>query len=127
MMTMKREQRRAAGNSTFVDRMVSHMRNYHAETVAALSDRELRSRVRHGIERGRTHGLTWEYSLASFVGHMFEICPEFDKHPAIERVLRDESIEVNRRVDALLGYVTDDEWEEAAKQCDAEAYWRQQL
>jgi hypothetical protein len=68
MLAVKRDQRRAVGDSTFIDRLVKHMRSYHADAVASLSDREIRKRVGHGIKRARSHGLTWEYNLASFVG-----------------------------------------------------------
>jgi hypothetical protein len=124
MLLISREQREKAGEPAFVDRVVRHFRRYHMEAVCALPDEVLRRRVVHGIARGRSYGLTWEYRLTVFVAHMIRINPEFDKQPAIQRALRDPNVEPDRRIDALAANVTPDEWEAAARQCEPEAYWR---
>ncbi|WP_437518059.1 hypothetical protein [Sorangium sp. So ce1099] len=120
---MKRRQMSEAGDPAFVDRTVGHFRRFHGEATASLSDDELRFRIRHGLERGRAHGLTWESSLTVFVAHMIELCPAFDEHPAAARVLADASLPPDERVEALLAHLSDDEWEEAARVCDPVAYW----
>ncbi len=124
MLTIKRQQRELAGELAFVERTIEHFRDYHEETVGLLDDDELRRRVARGIERGRGWGLTWEYSLTVFVAHMFEICPTFDEHPAIRRVLSDALLPPDERIDALLERVKDEEWEEIVQDCDPEGAWR---
>ncbi|WP_437538983.1 hypothetical protein WME79_22890 [Sorangium sp. So ce726] len=123
MLRVKRHQRSQAGDPAFVDRTAAHFRRFHGDATAGLSDDELRFRIRHGIERGRAHGLTWESSLTVFVAHMIEICPAFDEHPAAARVLADEAIPADERVEALLSHLSEDEWEEAARMGDPAAYW----
>ncbi|WP_438030761.1 hypothetical protein [Sorangium sp. So ce233] len=123
MLKVKRRQRSEAGDPAFVDRTVGHLRRFHGVATERLSDDELRFRVRHGLARGRGHGLTWESSLTVFVAHMIELCPAFDEHPAAARVLADASIPPDERVEALLAHLTEEEWEEAARMCDPVAYW----
>ncbi|EYF04382.1 hypothetical protein [Chondromyces apiculatus] len=124
MFLVTREQRQKTGDPAFVDRVMTHFRRYHAEAVAILPDDVLRRRVTHGIERGRTYGLTWEYSLTVFLAHMMRIHPEFDRHPAIQRELHDPARgEPDERIDALATHVSEQAWDEAAQQGDPEAYW----
>jgi len=125
MLLVSRAQRQQVGDPAFVERVVEHFRRYHIEAVYMLPDDVLRKRVAHGIERGRSYGLTWEYSLTVFVAHMMRINPEFDKHAAIQRVLHDASIEPDERINELPAMVSDEEWEEAGRQCDPETYWQQ--
>ena len=124
MLAIKREQREVLGEPAFVDRLIAYLRRAHLEWVYALSDDELRMRVVHGLAKGRGYGLTWEFSLTVFVSHMLTIGPEFDKEPAIQRVLRDESIAPDSRMEALLGRaVSEDDWYDAVAMCDRDEYW----
>jgi hypothetical protein len=125
MLAIKKAQREVMGEPAFVDRTIAFMKRRYLGWVHFLSDDELRMRVLHGIEKGRSYGLTWEQSLVVFVTHMLTIGPEFDKHPAIQRVLRDSSIDPpDRRMEALLGRdVSDDDWEESSDMCNPDEYW----
>ena len=123
MLVVKREQRQKMGDPAFVDRTAEHMREYHLPQVYDLEDDELRFRVRHGVEKARRYGLTWESSLTIFVSHMTTIHPAFDEQPAIQAVLTDEKIPGDEKMQALLGLVEDDDWEEAANQSDPAEYW----
>jgi hypothetical protein len=100
------------------------IRAEHPEAVQALSDEELLRRVTLGIERAGSHGLTWDASITAFVAIMFEVAPTFDEQPAIARVLKDESIPADERIDALWDRTTDEDWDEAeARARFAEAFW----
>ena len=123
MFAIKREQREALAEPAFVERTVNYLRDTFLLHVHMLDDAELRTRVKHGIERARSYGLTWESSITIFVTHMLTINPEFDKQKTIKRVLLDADISVNSRMSAMLGLVDDEDWEEATTQCDPEAYW----
>jgi len=124
MLRVSQDQRRIVGEPAFVDRVVFHFIRYRHEDVDHISDRVLRARVEHGLTVGRAYGLTWEYSLTVFVTHMIGINPEWHLQPAIHRALGDESLPPDLRIDAIFGAVTDDDWEEAAERCDADAYWQ---
>lgn len=110
--------------SAFVDRTVAHVRRFYPQRVASLSELVLRARVSHCLARGRAHGLTWEYSLTVFVAHMLTLCPTFDEHPEIQRVLRDSPLPPDERMDELLREVPEQAWQQLAERCDAAAYWR---
>lgn len=125
MLLVTREQRQKAGEPAFVQRVVDHFRRCHEEAVLELSDQVLRERVVHGLAKGRSYGLTWEYSLTVFVAHMLRINPEFDKHPAIQRELTDPARGApDERIDKLVAYVSDEAWDEASRRVDPEVYWR---
>jgi len=124
MLVFKRAQRQKMGEPAFIDRTAAHMREFHLPQVYHLEDDELRFRVRHGVEKARRYGLTWESSLTIFVSHMTTIHPAFDEQPAIQAVLTDVTIPGDEKMQALLGLVEDDEWEEAANQGDPAEYWK---
>jgi hypothetical protein len=123
MFAVKREQRQKMGESAFVERTMEWLRENHLSFVYDLDDDELRLRVRHGVAKARGYGLTWESSLTIFVSHMLTINPEFDRQPAVQAALTDPTIPGDEKMQALLGLVDDDEWEEAAKMCDPVLYW----
>jgi hypothetical protein len=125
MLAIKKAQREAMGEPEFVERTIAFIKRRYPGWVYPLSDDELKMRVLHGIEKGRSYGLTWEQSLVVFVTHMLTIGPEFDKQPAIQRVLRDSSIDPpDRRMEALQGRdVSDEDWDQSCAMCDREEYW----
>ena len=124
MLKIRPQQADSLAASAFVDRTVDHVRRFHPRAVAGLTALQLRARVVHCIDRGRAQGLTWEYSLTVFVAHMLTLCPTFDEHPEIRRVLDDGSLLPDERIDALLREVPDAAWQQVADECDAAAYWR---
>lgn len=124
MLKIRLQQADALAASAFVDRTVAHLRRFHPAVVAPLSELELRRRVAHCIDRGRGHGLTWEYSLTVFVAHMMTLCPTFDAHPDVARVLAASPLPPDERMDALLRELPDATWQQIADTCDAADYWR---
>ena len=135
MLTIRREQFEAfrhVAESAFVRRVVEHLRENVADSVVQLpnevilvkqiSDERLRGMVRRGIARARDYGMDWESSVTAFVALMFVAAPNFDKHPLIERVLRDERVEANSRVDQLWERTSEDNWEAIRKNYDPTAW-----
>lgn len=72
----------------FAERLVRHARAEYP-AVSSLSDAALRARVDAALERARGYGLTWEYTLAEFVGRDLTVSPEFDRHPDLVVALRE--------------------------------------
>src|SRR5258708_7547093 len=116
--------------AAFEERVIEYLRAEHAEavvelstgtvTLAELPDEPLRQTVRARLERARAYGMTWESTLTSFVALTFVVAEHFDDQPAIHRVLSDDQIEPDLRIDQLWEQTTD----EAAiiKRLD-EAWW----
>ena len=124
MIRITREQREKVGEPAFVGRVVQHFQVFHLDLVHFLPDLVLRRRIRHGLAKGRSYGLTWEYNLTVFVAHMFRIHPEWHLQPAIHRVLTDASIEPDERIDALPALVSDDDWDDAYLRGEPDLYWQ---
>lgn len=124
MLKIRPQQTDAMAASAFLDRTVVHVRRFYPDLVAPLSQLELRARVSHCVARGRSHGLTWEYSLTVFVAHMLTLCPTFDEHPEVKRVLLRSPLPPDERMDELLREIPDQCWQQIAQTCDAAAYWR---
>src|SRR5215208_5758740 len=102
---------RPVAEAAFVRRVVERLREHHADTVIQLpnevilvkqiSDDRLYEMARFAIARAREYGMDWESSVTAFVVLMFVAAPNFDKHPLLQRVLRDERVAVNSRIDQL--------------------------
>ena len=122
-MQITREQRQKMGDPPFVDRTVDRFRTYFLEHVYMLEIEELRFRVKHGIAKARSYGLTYESSITTFVAHMLTLNPDFDKQLAVQRALHDPEIEPDGRMGAMMATVDDEDWEAAAEQCDPTVYW----
>lgn len=135
MLIIRQEQIEAfqpVAEAAFVRRVVEHLRADHADAVVQLpnevilvkqiSDERLYGIVKHAITRARDYGITWESSLTAFVVLMFVAAPNFDKHPLIERVLRDERVEANSRVDQLWERTSEENWEAVRKNYDPAAW-----
>jgi hypothetical protein len=114
--------------TAFVRRVVEHLRDHHSETVVQLpnevilikqiSDERLRRMARGGMARARDYGMDWESSVTAFVVLMFIAAPNFDSHPLIQRVLRDERAAANSRIDQLWERTTEENWEAVRKNYD---------
>ena len=119
-------------DANFIKRLVAQLRREHAETavmlpgsvstVKQLPDETLQQLVAGGIERARAYGLSYESALAAFVVIMFEAAPNFDRHPLIQRHLKDEKTPPNERVDQLLEEATEENWEAVKKSYKSSAW-----
>lgn len=91
----------------FVKTVADFVRNRNPVQVAALSEQVLYDRVRYGIARGRQHELTDRSALKVFVSLMFELAPNFDKHPPLAVYLIGSPQDQQRRMSLLLDEVSD--------------------
>lgn len=108
----------------YVGDLARHLRAEHGEAVAGLDDAELERRIRIGVARAEYYGMDADAAIFGFVAMMFEVAPTFDRQPAIRRVLRDDSIPPDLRIDALWDRTTDEDWDEAERLGqEAEAFW----
>jgi hypothetical protein len=118
--------------SAFVRRVVEHLRENHADVVVQfpnevmlikqIADEQFYTLVRCGIARARTLGMDWESGITAFVVLMFVAAPNFDQHPLIQRVLKDERVTANSRVEHLWERTSEENWEAVRKNYDAQAW-----
>jgi hypothetical protein len=100
----------------FTRRLASFVRERHPRAVVRLPDKTtavrhlddetLNGLVRVGIARARSYGLESESSLAAFVVTMFLMAPNFDAHPLVRRVLKDEKVKEDAKFNRLLQAVS---------------------
>ncbi len=115
-MIIRDEQRKAFRplvEEALVSSIYDYLRAYPDPVFATLSKNELEARVKRGIEKGRQYGLTWEASLCAFVGLTVLIAPNFDLHPAVNKILTDKNIEPNERPITLVNDLSEADWEAA--------------
>lgn len=105
------------------NRIVVHVWENHQRIVNTLPRDLLHDMVRNGISRARRHGLRLESSLTAFVSLMFEISPTFDEHPEILRILEDNTVEPDKRIELLLTCVSGKSWEEAGQRYNEVAWF----
>jgi len=135
MLTIRGDQIQSFDNvadEMFVDRVSQYLREHHADTaiqlpeatstVQDLNDETLHDLVRHGITRAREYGITHESTLAAFVVLQFETAPNFDDHPLLRRVLKDDRVDANLRIDRLLERATPENWQAVKTRYDAGAW-----
>ncbi|MEW6730074.1 MAG: hypothetical protein AB1489_01935 [Acidobacteriota bacterium] len=95
-------------------------------TIAQLPRELLLQMVQTGIVRARKYGFEWESTIGAFVTLMFVAAPNFDDHPLILRILKDEKIPVHTRINELWSKTTEPNWEAVKQRYDANA-WRLKL
>jgi hypothetical protein len=118
--------------AAFVRRVVEHLRTHHGDVVIQLpnevvlvkqiADERLHRIARQGVRRARGYGMDWESGVTAFVVLMFVAGPNFDKHPLVERILRDERVAANSRIDQLWERTSDDNWEAVRNNYDPAAW-----
>ena len=107
----------------FLSFIVEHLQRECRDSVRDIDQVSLREMAANGLARARGHGLRRARDLVAFVAIMFEIAPNFDEQADIRRALRDPTVPIDRRFDAMLERVPDRAWEEAARAKVAEAWF----
>jgi hypothetical protein len=137
MLRMRPEQLQViqhVAEASFVNRLADHLTAKHADAVVRLPRRtttvkelpleELKGLVRNGIGRARAYGLTWESSVGGFVAVAFVVAPNFDAHPLIRRVLKDERVPADLRIDQLWRRTTKKTWAKVRERYEPAAWSR---
>ncbi|MDI1480058.1 hypothetical protein [Polyangium sp. y55x31] len=124
MLLVTKAQRRDAGYSAFVDRVVRHMKLHYWADVGHLPPEVLWRRVSHCVEKGRERGFTYERSLAIFTANMMRIDPKFHEQKNIAALLDDADRPEEERLEGLVKEISPDDWAEAGEMCaDKQDYW----
>src|SRR4051812_4989510 len=90
-----------------VDTLLRYVKRTQVDMIRDIDPFSLRKMVENGITRARSHGLARLDDLATFIGLMFEIGPNFDEQPDIRRVLDEPSIPADRKIAVLMERVPD--------------------
>ena len=136
MLTIRAQQMKVfqpAAEAAYLRNTVEFLRQQYAKVavqlpgglslVEQLSEMDLRAMVADGIARARGYGMSSEVALSTFVVLMFVAAPNFDTHPLIQRVLKDEKFAPDARIDQLWVHTSEQNWEVVKQKYDAAA-WR---
>ncbi len=85
-------------------------------TIGNLPFATLLEMVRQGIARARAYGMAFESSFAAFLAIMIEFAPNFDEHPQVQQILKDESLPPDARLDRVLDEAILEQQREEIKQ-----------
>ena len=97
----------------FIDFVVKHVKQECPDNVRGIDPVSFREMVTNGLARARSYDLEKPQDLTAFVAIMFDISPNFDEQPNIQQALRDQSIPIEQRFNAMIERVPDKTWEEA--------------
>ena len=84
----------------------------YAFIVEGLPDDLLDAMIGHGLRAARSFGLSQPGDLAGFVFVMFEVGPEFYRHPRIRAVLQDPGVPPERKLTAAFERTDEQVWDE---------------
>lgn len=118
--------------TAFLNSLTEYLQQHHSQVAVQLGENlivvakipieQLKVLVENGIKRARTYGMTDESSLAAFVILMFVTAPNFDDHPLIQRLLTDEKVLANERIDTLWQHTTEQNWQVIKQNYNASAW-----
>lgn len=136
MLKIRRQQLDAftpIADAAFERRLMSYLRENHPDVVVQLPtghvllrqipEETLSKLVHNGIARARGYGMSWESTLSAFVVLMFVAAPNFDEHLHVQRILRDESIVPNARIEQLWKRTSEEDWNTIAQRYNS-ATWQ---
>ncbi|MGD9171233.1 MAG: hypothetical protein PVI97_14400 [Candidatus Thiodiazotropha sp.] len=112
-----------ANEETFIDFISEHLKDESYDYVKRLPDDALKEMIANGLKRARGYGFKAANDLTAFVVFMFETAPNFDEHPTVNKIFKDNSIPIDQRFDCMLKNMTDEEWEEAHENYDEDAWF----
>lgn len=117
MLTIRKEQfevfeRLALEN--FADDTVDFLLIEYPDAVEHLSAVELRERVGYALARAWGMGMRTDVALQDFTALIIMYGPRFDQYPAVRKILVDETIPPDDRINALTQELPRRIWDELA-------------
>jgi hypothetical protein len=125
MLTIRDDQFSAfqeIAEDAFLDELCVLVRTDLAFWVENWEPDILRERVRSGIARARSHGLTGRASIARFVFPMVRFAPNFDEYPPIRALLLRQDISPEERAKRLLTDIPAKDWLAVEERFDPHAW-----
>lgn len=132
MFTIRNEQMKILADDCFAVQLERYLKRNYPESVVMFSDRKLtvaeipihtlKELILTGMSRARGYGLIQEINLAAFIVFMFIYSPNFDDHPLIKRILTDERLAPDARIEKLCLQISADNFEAARLNYDQTAW-----
>jgi hypothetical protein len=130
MFKVHQKQEDAVAERAFVDKVEEYLAEDLLERRVSAEERArlpIRAMIEHAIVVARGYGLETQRDLMLFALNMITVNPEWHRQPKIQAILTDAGLTPPARREKLLTDVSYDEWEEAGRMVDTDAYWSRVL
>ena len=98
------------------------VRDYH-EIIKGLPDDMLAGMINHGIGKAKSFGLTHPFDIAGFVYIMFEVGPEFYRHPKIQSILTSTKIPADSKMSIMMEQTPPLAWQQCVEVLDRQTWF----
>lgn len=114
MLTIRREQILAmlTGHPCLITAIHRKVQAEYAAIVEGLPQDIIREMIGNGLQAARHLGLSRPADLAGFVLIMFEVGPEFHRHPQVRAVLENTEIQAEQKLAEMFARTDERVWEE---------------
>ena len=97
-------------------------RDYQA-IVQGVPEDMLAGMINHGIDSAKGFGMTHPYDIAGFVYLMFEVGPEFYRHPKILPILSSPNIPAEQKMSAMMKQTPASAWQQCMEVLDRQTWF----
>jgi hypothetical protein len=135
MLTIRDDQMDAfqeTAEGAFAKRIIEYIKENHADEIVQIPAGKCKvthlpeeiffKMVFQSLQRAKRYGFSLRPTLKAYVILRFVVAPNFDEHPIIKRVLTDESIPADERIDELWDKTSEQNWEAAEQSYDSTSW-----
>ena len=98
------------------------VRDYQ-EIVGGLPEDMLAGMINHGIDKAKSFGLTHPFDIAGFVYIMFEVGPEFYRHPQIQPILTSTTLPPEQKMNTMIDRTPPVVWQQCVDVLDRQTWF----
>lgn len=135
MLTIRDDQMEAfqeTAEAAFAKSIVEYIKENHGEEIVQIPAGKCKvthlpedifyQMVRKSLQRAKRYEFSLRPTLKAYVVLRFVVAPNFDDHPIIKRVLTDENVPADERIDQLWDKTSEQNWEAAEQNYDANSW-----
>ena len=95
----------------------------YKEIIQNVPEDMLAGMINHGINKATSFGLTHPYDIAGFVYIMFEVGPEFYRHPKILPILSSSTIPPENKLNTMIEQTPPLVWQQCMEVLDRQTWF----
>jgi hypothetical protein len=125
-MIITREQKvamLAADKNLLFQAIKSRVVKDYQEIVKGLPEDMLAGMINHGIAKAKSFGLTHPFDIAGFVYIMFEVGPEFYRHPQIQPILTSPTLPPEQKMNTMIERTPPLVWQQCVDVLDRQTWF----
>ena len=98
------------------------VRDYQA-IVQGVPEDMLEAMINHGVSKANSFGLTHPFDIAGFVYIMFEVGPEFYRHPQIQPILTSTTLPPEQKMNTMIDRTPPVVWQQCVDVLDRQTWF----